>query len=57
LIQALFVCVPISPMLEKDASPVRRAKDHIDRLLREGKGPAAKGLSERRSILDAYSIR
>ena len=47
----------LATMLEKDASLVRRAKDHIDRLLQEDQGPAAKDLLEWRSILDAYSIR
>jgi predicted transcriptional regulator len=47
----------LSRLLEKDASLVRRAKDHIDRLLKEEQGPAAKDLLEWRSILDTYSIR
>lgn len=47
----------LAAMLEKDASLVRRAKDHIDRLLKENQGAAAKDLLEWRSILDSYSIR
>ncbi|MGA8179427.1 MAG: winged helix-turn-helix domain-containing protein [Desulfobacterales bacterium] len=47
----------LAVVLEKDASLVRRAKDHIDRLLKENQGAAAKDLLEWRSILDTYSIR
>jgi hypothetical protein len=47
----------LAALLEKDASLVRRAKDHIDRLLKENQGTAAKDLLEWRSILDTYSIR
>jgi predicted transcriptional regulator/succinate dehydrogenase flavin-adding protein (antitoxin of CptAB toxin-antitoxin module) len=47
----------LAGLLEKDASLVRRAKDHIDRLLEEEQGPAANDLLEWRSILDTYSIR
>ena len=44
-------------MLEKDASLVRRAKNHIDRLLKENQGTATKDLLEWGGILDTYSIR
>ena len=47
----------LAAVLEKDASLVRRAKDHIDRLLKENHGAAAKDLLEWRNILDTYSIR
>jgi hypothetical protein len=47
----------LASMLEKDASLVRRAKNHIDRLLKENQGAAAKDLMEWRRILDTYSIR
>lgn len=47
----------LAAVIEKDASLVRRAKDHIDRLLAENQGAAAKDLSEWRSILHTYSIR
>lgn len=47
----------LADVLEKDASLMRRAKDHIDFLLKESQGTAAKDLMEWRSILDSYSIR
>lgn len=47
----------LAVVLEKDASLVQRAKGHIDRLLKENQGSAAKDLLEWRSILDTYSIR
>lgn len=47
----------LAAVLEKDASLVRRAKDHIERLLKENRGAAAKDLLEWRNILDTYSIR
>ena len=47
----------LAEVLENDASLLRCAKDHIDRLLGENQGAAAKDLSEWRSILDTDSIR
>ena len=47
----------LAALLEKDTSLVRRGKDHIDRLLKENQGTAAKDLLEWRSILNTYSIR
>jgi predicted transcriptional regulator len=47
----------LAGILEKDASLVRRAKDHIDRLLKEDHGAAAGDLMEWRNILDTYSIQ
>jgi len=44
-------------VLEKDASLVRRAKDHIDRLLKEDQGAATGDIMEWRDILDTYSIQ
>jgi hypothetical protein len=43
--------------LEKDTSLLRRAKDHIDRLLMEDQGTATRDLMEWRDILDMYSIQ
>jgi CRP-like cAMP-binding protein len=47
----------LAGVLEKDASLVRRAKDHIDRLLKGDQGAAAGDLMEWRNILDTYSIQ
>jgi predicted transcriptional regulator len=47
----------LADALERDASLVRRAKDHIDRLLKEDQGSAAADLMEWRAILDSYSIQ
>jgi predicted transcriptional regulator len=47
----------LAAVLEKDVSLVRRAKDHIDRLLKENQGAAAKDLLEWRSIINTYPIR
>ena len=44
-------------VLEKDASLMRRAKDHIDRLLKEDQGAATGDIMEWRNILDSYSIK
>ena len=46
----------LAKAIEQDASLVRRAKDHIDRLLEENQGMAAKDLIEWRDILAMYSI-
>jgi CRP-like cAMP-binding protein len=47
----------LADVLEKDASLVRRAKDHIDRLLKEDQGAATGDIMEWRNILDTYSIQ
>jgi predicted transcriptional regulator len=47
----------LTEALERDASLVRRAKDHIDLLLKEDQGSAAADLMEWRDILDSYSIQ
>ncbi len=44
-------------IIQQDASIVRRAKDHIDSLLKEDQGTAAGELMEWRNILDTYSIQ
>jgi hypothetical protein len=43
--------------IEQDTSLLRRAKEYIDRLLREGQGTATRDLMEWRTILDTYSIQ
>jgi hypothetical protein len=47
----------LADIIQQDASIVRRAKDHIDRLLMEDQGTAAGDLMEWRNILDTYSIQ
>ncbi len=47
----------LADIIQQDASIVRRAKDHIDRLLKEDQGSAAGDLIEWRNILDTYSIQ
>ncbi len=43
--------------IEKDSSLIRRAKDHIDRLLKEDQGAAAGDIMEWHNILDTYSVQ
>lgn len=47
----------LAAAVEKDTSLIRRAKDHIDRLLKEDQGAAAGDIMEWRNILDTYSIQ
>ena len=47
----------LAKAIEQDASLLRRAKDHIDRLLKEDQGTAAGDLMEWRDILEMYSIQ
>lgn len=47
----------LADAIEKDPSLIRRAKDHIDRLLKGDQGAATGDLMEWRNILDAYSIQ
>lgn len=46
----------LADAIVKDASLIRRAKDHIDRLLKEDQGTATGDIMEWRNILDTYSI-
>jgi len=43
--------------IEQDTSLIRRAREHIDRLLGEGQGTATRDLVEWRTILDTYPIQ
>ena len=43
--------------IEKDTSLIRRAKDHIDRLLKEDQGTATPDIMEWRNILDTFSVQ
>ena len=47
----------LAKAIEQDASLLRRAKEHIDRLLKEDQGTAARDLIEWRDILDMYSMQ
>ena len=47
----------LTKAIEQDTSLLRRAKEHIDRLLKEDQGTATRDLSEWRDILDMYSIQ
>jgi hypothetical protein len=47
----------LAETIQQNASIVRRAKDHIDRLLKEDQGAATGDIMEWRNILDAYPIQ
>jgi len=47
----------LAQAIEQDASLIRRAKEHIDRLLNDDQGAAARDLMEWRDILDMYSMQ
>ena len=47
----------LAKAIKQDTSLLRRAKDHIDRLLKEDQGTATRDLIEWRNILDMYSIQ
>jgi len=47
----------LAKAIEQDTSLLRRAKEHIDRLLKEDQGTATRDLIEWRNILDMYSIQ
>ena len=47
----------LAKAFEQDTSLLRRAKEHIDRLLKEDQGTATRDLREWRDILDMYSIQ
>jgi hypothetical protein len=47
----------LADIIQQDASIVRRAKDHIDRLIKEDQGAATGDIIEWRNILDAYPIQ
>jgi predicted transcriptional regulator len=47
----------LAKAIEKDTSLIRRAKDHVDRLLKGDQGTAAGDIMEWRDILDTYSVQ
>lgn len=55
--QLIQISRKIADMIQGDASLVRRAKDHIDHLLKEDQGAATGDIMEWRNILDAYPIQ
>ena len=46
----------LAKAIEQDTSLLRRAKDHIDRLLKEDQGAVTNDLMEWRDIIRMYSI-
>jgi len=55
--QLQIVSQSLAKAIEKDTSLIRRAKDHIDRLLNSDQGTATGDIMEWRNILDSYSIK
>jgi hypothetical protein len=47
----------LAEAVEHDASLVRRAKEHVNRLLQKDQGPATRDITEWRDILGSHSIR
>ena len=47
----------LAAAIENDTSLVRRAKEHVQRMLEEDHGLATKDIEEWRDILESYSIR
>ena len=47
----------LAKAIEQNASLIRRAKEHIDRLVKEDQGTATRDLMEWRDILDMYSMQ
>jgi len=47
----------LAEVIEQDTSLLRRAKEHIDRLLKEEQGAAARDIKEWRDILELYPIQ
>lgn len=55
--QLHVLSLKLAKAIKKDTSLLRRAKEHIDRLLKENQGTATGDLMEWRDILDMYSIQ
>jgi DNA-binding MarR family transcriptional regulator len=47
----------LAEAIENDTSLVRRAKEHVQRMLKKNHGSATKDIKEWRDILESYSIR
>ena len=52
-----LLCRKLADSVEQDPSLVRRAMEHINRLLAEGQGTATRDLREWRDILSSYPIQ
>ncbi len=55
--QLKLMSCKLADIIQEDASLVRRAKDHIDRLLKGNQGAATGDITEWRNILDSYPIQ
>lgn len=55
--QMLQLSRKLAEAIERDTSLVRRAKEHVQRMLKSDHGPATKDIQEWRDILRTYSIR
>jgi predicted transcriptional regulator len=55
--QTLNLSRKLAEAIEHDTSLVRRAKEHIQRMLKSDHGSATKDIEEWRDILESYSIR
>ena len=53
----LEISYKLAEAIENDTSLVRRAKEHVQRMLRKNHGSATKDIKEWRDILESYSIR
>ena len=47
----------LAKAIEQDASLLKRAKEHVDRLLKKNQGTATRDIMEWRDILKMYSIQ
>ena len=55
--QTLNLSRKLAEAIEHDTSLVRRAKEHVQRMLKNVHGSATKDIEEWRDILESYSIR
>jgi predicted transcriptional regulator len=55
--QMMELSYKLADAIEHDTSLVRRAKEHIQRMLKSDHGSATKDIEEWRDILESYSIR
>jgi predicted transcriptional regulator len=53
----LKISYKLAEAIENDTSFVRRAKEHVQRMLKKNHGSATKDIKEWRDILESYSIR
>lgn len=53
----LEISYKLAEAIENDTSFVRRAKEHVQRMLKKNHGSATKDIKEWRDILESYSIR